>query len=211
MEKSKRDVVNIVHVGEATLVKRVKEFALTSSSSLTVEEFEDQVKALEAEQKKELQLTTIGAPAPADSKIGCQHLGGWLSETRGWINETDPKLVFKRSFLGLTPRFVVRSVAVAQEEELPLPMTCFIMYICTPWQVSILLLTLCFPAAATALQQTDDVRLLYSGRNGAFCAWHVQGLLRGVSGGHRRHQQWCRPARLHCRHPSRGVLGTLSL
>lgn len=67
--------MNIVHVGEATLAKRVKEFALTTSGDLTVEEFEDQIKELEAQTKKELQLNTIGAPAPAHIQGGCPHLG----------------------------------------------------------------------------------------------------------------------------------------
>lgn len=67
--------MNIVHVGEATLAKRVKEFALTTSGDLTVEEFEEQIKELEAQTKKELQLNTIGAPAPAHIHGGCAHLG----------------------------------------------------------------------------------------------------------------------------------------
>jgi transcription factor IIIB subunit 2 len=81
-EKSKRDVVNIVHVGEATLAKRVKEFALTTSGDLTVEEFEDEVRALEAQHKKELQFNTIGAPAPAHTTGGCSHLGAHCCRTR---------------------------------------------------------------------------------------------------------------------------------
>lgn len=67
--------MNIVHVGEATLAKRVKEFALTTSGDLTVEEFEAEIKELEAQTKKELQLNTIGAPAPAHIHGGCPHLG----------------------------------------------------------------------------------------------------------------------------------------
>jgi transcription factor IIIB subunit 2 len=74
-EKSKKEVVGVVHVGEATLAKRVKEFALTSSGDLTLQEFEDQVRQLEGQQKKTLQLTSIGAPAPSDTRIGCQHMG----------------------------------------------------------------------------------------------------------------------------------------
>lgn len=72
-EKSKREVVSVVHVGESTLAKRVNEFALTSSGDMTLQEFEDQVKALEASQKKT--LTSIGAPAPKDDCVGCQHMG----------------------------------------------------------------------------------------------------------------------------------------
>ncbi|BDA42484.1 probable transcription factor IIIB 90 kDa subunit at N-terminal half [Coccomyxa sp. Obi] len=113
IEKSKRDVVNIVHVGEATLAKRVKEFALTTSGDLTVEEFEDQIKELEAQTKKELQLNTIGAPAPAHIQGGCPHLaaGGahfahgmckacyeeYLEVTGGTSNGADPPAFQKAS------------------------------------------------------------------------------------------------------------------
>ena len=72
IEKSKADVVNVVHVGEATLAKRVREFVLTASGSLTVEEFEARSREWDTEARATL---SIGAPAPSASSGGCMHLG----------------------------------------------------------------------------------------------------------------------------------------
>ena len=49
-ERSKRDVVAVVHVGEATLRKRVTEFENTPSAMLSVEEFDVRAKDYEKEQ-----------------------------------------------------------------------------------------------------------------------------------------------------------------
>ena len=49
-ERSKRDVVAVVHVGEATLRKRVTEFENTPSASLSIEEFDARAKDYEKEQ-----------------------------------------------------------------------------------------------------------------------------------------------------------------
>lgn len=46
---TKADVVSIVHICEATLTKRLIEFENTDSGSLTIEEFENKAKELEAE------------------------------------------------------------------------------------------------------------------------------------------------------------------
>lgn len=54
-ERTKRDVVSVVHVGEGTLRKRLTEFECTPSSMLTFEEFETQAKELEKEAQKFLQ------------------------------------------------------------------------------------------------------------------------------------------------------------
>ena len=64
--------MNVVHVGEATLAKRVREFVLTASGSLTVEEFEARAREWDTEARATL---SIGAPAPAASAGGCVHLG----------------------------------------------------------------------------------------------------------------------------------------
>ncbi|KAK9817299.1 hypothetical protein WJX72_012355 [[Myrmecia] bisecta] len=72
-EKTKRDVVAVVHVGEATLAKRVKEFALTSSSELTVEEFEAQVR--EIDQSQQAQLDSMQPTQLAPFAAACQHIG----------------------------------------------------------------------------------------------------------------------------------------
>ena len=49
-ERSKRDVVAVVHVGEATLRKRVSEFENTPSAQLSIDEFDARAKDLEKEQ-----------------------------------------------------------------------------------------------------------------------------------------------------------------
>ena len=71
IEKSKADVVNVVHIGEGTLAKRVKEFVLTSSGGLTVEEFEARSREWDTEARATL---SIGAPAPS-ARGSCTHLG----------------------------------------------------------------------------------------------------------------------------------------
>mgnify|MGYP006131690415 CR=1 FL=1 len=49
-ERSKRDVVAVVHVGEATLRKRVTEFENTKAATLSVDEFDAKAKEFEKEQ-----------------------------------------------------------------------------------------------------------------------------------------------------------------
>ena len=49
-ERSKRDVVAVVHVGEATLRKRVTEFENTKAATLSVDEFDSRAKEFEKEQ-----------------------------------------------------------------------------------------------------------------------------------------------------------------
>lgn len=39
-ERTKRDVIRVVHIGASTLAKRVSEFAGTSASEYTVDDFE---------------------------------------------------------------------------------------------------------------------------------------------------------------------------
>ena len=58
-ERSKRDVVAVVHVGEATLRKRVTEFENTPSAMLSVEEFDVRARDYEKEQAA---LAESGAP-----------------------------------------------------------------------------------------------------------------------------------------------------
>eukprot|EP00850_Spirogloea_muscicola_P009310 SM000052S17702 [mRNA] locus=s52:242201:246552:+ [translate_table: standard] len=50
-ERSKRDVVSVVHVCEATLKKRLTEFESTESGSLTAEEFDKKAKEYECQQR----------------------------------------------------------------------------------------------------------------------------------------------------------------
>lgn len=78
IEKNRQDVVGVVHVGEATLLKRVKEFALTASSNLTAENFERQVVQLEEQHKKQSQqlaLSNTGTAEASAAQVGCLHVG----------------------------------------------------------------------------------------------------------------------------------------
>ena len=65
-ERSKRDVVAVVHVGEATLRKRVSEFENTPSAFLSVDEFDAKAKEWEKEQAA-LADVTRGKSALANS------------------------------------------------------------------------------------------------------------------------------------------------
>ena len=78
IEKNRQDVVGVVHVGEATLLKRVKEFALTASSNLTAENFENQIVQLQEQHKKSAQLLALKSKAPSEdgvAQVGCLHIG----------------------------------------------------------------------------------------------------------------------------------------
>ena len=77
VEKNRQDVVGVVHVGEATLLKRVKEFALTASSNLTAESFEKQVVQLQEQHKKSSQQLALKTAAPSqdsEAPVGCLHM-----------------------------------------------------------------------------------------------------------------------------------------
>ena len=68
----------MVHVGEATLLKRVKEFALTASSNLTAENFENQVVQLQEQARKSSQQLALRGTALAEegaAQVGCLHIG----------------------------------------------------------------------------------------------------------------------------------------
>ncbi len=78
-ERSVRDVVAVVHIGEHTLSKRLYEFSSTSASAYTADEFEERVKQIEAEEAKQL-----AAAQPAEQPVGlldsagCEHMREWL-------------------------------------------------------------------------------------------------------------------------------------
>ena len=66
-ERSKRDVVSVVHICEATLRKRLTEFEKTDASSLTVEEFDS--RAAEYEMMMEEDIATKAAAGA----LTCEH------------------------------------------------------------------------------------------------------------------------------------------
>ena len=77
IEKNRQDVIGVVHVGEATLLKRVKEFALTASSDLTAEDFEEHITRLEEQSRKSCQPQALANAAPQEDSIdhiGCEHV-----------------------------------------------------------------------------------------------------------------------------------------
>ena len=84
IEKNRQDVVGVVHVGEATLLKRVKEFALTASSNLTAESFEKQVVQLQEQHKKSSQQLAMKSTAPSEdgaAQVGCLHMSKYGQQT----------------------------------------------------------------------------------------------------------------------------------
>jgi len=68
---SKRDVVAVVHVGEATLKKRLSEFENTPSAALSVEEFDMQARTYEIEEEANRTLQAL--PSSSMSVLSCVH------------------------------------------------------------------------------------------------------------------------------------------
>ena len=69
---SKRDVVAVVHVGEATLKKRLSEFENTPSAALTAEEFDSQARLFEIEEESNRSLAALPS-AGSMSVLSCVH------------------------------------------------------------------------------------------------------------------------------------------
>ena len=72
-ERSKRDVVAVVHVGEATLRKRVTEFENTPSASLSIEEFDARAKDYEKEQAALADGGVMLLGAGSTTTLTCAH------------------------------------------------------------------------------------------------------------------------------------------
>lgn len=68
LEFTRREIVAKIHIGEATLAKRVTEFATTAAGELTLEEFDQRGRALENEQMALLESTQ---PSEEGSTPGC--------------------------------------------------------------------------------------------------------------------------------------------
>ena len=69
---SKSDVVAVVHVGEATLKKRLSEFENTPSAALTAEEFDSQARLFEIEEESNRSLAALPS-AGSMSVLSCVH------------------------------------------------------------------------------------------------------------------------------------------
>lgn len=74
LEFTRREIVAKIHIGEATLAKRVTEFATTAAGDLTLEEFDQRGRALEDEQMALLESTQPTEEAAA-SGCCCIHIG----------------------------------------------------------------------------------------------------------------------------------------
>ncbi len=55
LQTTKRDIIGVVHIGNTTLDKRVREFATTTAAALTVAEFDEQAEELELETQRLLE------------------------------------------------------------------------------------------------------------------------------------------------------------
>ncbi|KAL3163023.1 hypothetical protein ABBQ32_009450 [Trebouxia sp. C0010 RCD-2024] len=73
LEFTRREIVAKIHIGEATLAKRVTEFATTAASDLTLEEFDQRGRALESEQVALLE-NTKPSEEEADPGCSCIHI-----------------------------------------------------------------------------------------------------------------------------------------
>lgn len=75
LEFTRREIVSKIHIGEATLAKRVSEFATTSAGTLTIEEFDTRSREIEAEQTALLEAAAH--PIEDNSEPGCHciHIG----------------------------------------------------------------------------------------------------------------------------------------
>ena len=81
LEFTRREIVAKIHIGEATLAKRVTEFATTAAGDLTLEEFDQRGQALENEQMALLESTQPSeegaTPGCCCIHIGAPHLFVW--------------------------------------------------------------------------------------------------------------------------------------
>ena len=74
LEFTRREIVAKIHIGEATLAKRVTEFATTAAGDLTLEEFDQRGRALENEQMALLESTQPSEEGAAPGCC-CIHIG----------------------------------------------------------------------------------------------------------------------------------------
>lgn len=74
LEFTRREIVARIHIGEATLAKRVSEFATTAAGDLTLDEFDTRGREIETEQMALLENTQ---PCEEESAPGCRciHIG----------------------------------------------------------------------------------------------------------------------------------------
>lgn len=97
--KTKREIVNVVHIGEFTLSKRLHEFVTTPAGGLKKQEFLEHAKQIEEEQEEALKLIE-GEAAPEGLVGGCAHLANGANHFKnGLCRECYGKFV--KSYGGL--------------------------------------------------------------------------------------------------------------
>ena len=74
MEFTQREIVARIHIGEATLAKRVSEFATTAAGDLTLDEFDVRGREIENEQMALLE-NTQSSQEESVSGCRCIHIG----------------------------------------------------------------------------------------------------------------------------------------
>ncbi|KAL2650892.1 hypothetical protein R1flu_019020 [Riccia fluitans] len=73
-ERSKSDVVSVVHICEATLKQRLLEFESTESGSLTAEEFDTKGLEMESQMKTAVETAAVaGKKSKALNEVMCEH------------------------------------------------------------------------------------------------------------------------------------------
>ena len=75
LEFTRRQIVAVVHIGEATLAKRVSEFATTAAGALTLTEFDTRCRELEEEQQALLESPPAQTETEIDPDYCCIHVG----------------------------------------------------------------------------------------------------------------------------------------
>lgn len=71
--KTKRQIVDVVHIGEFTLSKRLSEFATTPAGEMNKKQFIEHSEMIENEEKKAIE-NTKGEEAPKNLLGGCMHV-----------------------------------------------------------------------------------------------------------------------------------------
>ncbi|KAH0767796.1 hypothetical protein KY285_003667 [Solanum tuberosum] len=72
LNRSKSEIIKVVHICEATLTKRLIEFENTESGSLTIEEFNTRAKELEKEERLAQQFCS-GSKGSGITEVLCEH------------------------------------------------------------------------------------------------------------------------------------------
>ncbi|KAI8105592.1 hypothetical protein M9434_000176 [Picochlorum sp. BPE23] len=82
--RTKRDIVNVVHIGEFTLSKRLNEFATTPAGEMNKKEFLKHSEMMEKQEKMAIE-NARGEEAPKNLIGGCMHLSSGVEHFRNGL------------------------------------------------------------------------------------------------------------------------------